>query len=424
MQITRRYFLKSSGVLAAYCGIAPLRALAGAAGLTDPAKVRRNKTLVTLFLRGGMDGLNLVVPYGDLDYYKIRQRIAIPRPGQDRGALDLDGFFGLHPSAKALLPLFRSGQAVALQAVGYDKNTRSHFEEQDTWETGVIGNTVSSDGWLNRHLISSEGHGPIRAISIGDNLPRILRGKAAAYAIRGISDLSMPKTVAGEDTVMAALEHAYCTEPHADFTAARDLLAQTADSTLDGIRQLKKIAAENYQPGAKYPKGRLGDQLREAARLIKANVGLEVVEVDYDGWDTHNNQGGVDGNYARLVQTLAESVAAFCQDLGDRLNDVLVLTLSDFGRTASENGTGGTDHGWANCMLAAGGGVGRAGGDQARAVLGRWPGLAPEQLHQKRDLLHTTDFRDVIGEVVKRHLGNANIEKVLPKHQFEKVGLI
>jgi len=164
--------------------------------------------------------------------------------------------------------------------------------------------------------------------------------------------------------------------------------------------------------------------LREAARLIKSDVGLEVVEVDYDGWDTHNNQGGTDGNFARLVQTLSESVAAFCRDLGDRLNDVLVLTLSDFGRTANENGTGGTDHGWANCMLAAGGGVGRAGRDRARSVLGRWPGLAPEQLYQKRDLLHTTDFRDVIGEVVKQHLGNANIEKVLPKHQFQPVGLI
>ena len=193
MNVTRRFFLKSSAALAAtYCGITPMRLLAEA-GL-DPnnlVTVRKSKTLVAIFLRGGMDGLNFVVPFKDPGYYKARRNIALSEPGKDGGVVDLDGFFGLHPRAAALAPLFQKGQAVALQAVGYSLNTRSHFEEQDTWETGVSGNTLCSDGWLNRHLLTSQGHGPIRAVSIGDTLPRILRGKAPAFSVRGITDLGL-----------------------------------------------------------------------------------------------------------------------------------------------------------------------------------------------------------------------------------------
>ncbi len=449
MNVTRRFFLKSSAALAAtYCGVNPSSLLAEV-GLdaNNLLSVRKSKTLVAIFLRGGMDGLNFVVPFKDPGYYKLRKGIALAEPGKPNGVVDLDGFFGLHPHAAALAPLFKKGQAVALQAVGYDRNTRSHFEEQDTWETGVSGNTLSSDGWLNRHLLTSQGHGPIRAVSIGDVLPRILRGKAPAFAVRGITDLGLfPQDhkaikAADQSRIAAALEHAYCTDPRitaaaqaagipsptlSDEESARDLLAHTAQTTFDGIHELKAVTSKPYVPAAKYPDTDLGRKLEQVARLIKADLGLEVAEVDYGSWDTHQNQGGSGdgGNYGNLVGGLANALAAFAADLENRLDDVLVVTLSDFGRTAAENGTGGTDHGWANCMFAMGGPVLAASPNGPRNVIGRWPGLLPEQLHDKRDLLHTTDFRDVLGEIVGTHLGNPNLKTILPSHDFKRVGLV
>ena len=434
MKITRRYFLQSSGALLAYCGVAPLQALAKAAPAAEAAgAVAKGKTLVVIFLRGGIDGLNLVVPYGDEHYAKLRQGIRIPKPGEENGAADLDGFFGLHPRAKALMPLFDSGHAVAAHAVGYAKNSRSHFEEQDVWETGVIGNTLGSDGWLNRHLITSEGHGPVRAIALGNTLPRILRGDAAAYAVRGLADLNLPSTGSDADRVAAALEHAYQCDPAQHLGDARDMVAQTGAATLEGVKQIRAVAELPYKPAAEYPeKSGLAQQLAAAARLIKSDIGLEVIEIDYGGWDTHNNQGyGIEGQYGNKVAELANALAAFTQDLGDKLNDTLVLTLSDFGRTAKENGTRGTDHGWANAMFAIGGPVAatgeRVGDDKApnrRKVVTSWPGLAPDQLYQNRDLAHTTDFRDVLGEAVQNHLGNPNLARIIPDHEHRPVGLI
>jgi uncharacterized protein (DUF1501 family) len=439
MHLTRRFFLQSTGALAAYCGVAPLQALAqsaeAAAALAVPRPVAAGKTLVVLFLRGGIDGLNLIVPHADPDYATLRQQLRIHAPGQEQGCLDLDGFFGLHPRAAALMPWADRGQFVAAHAVGYDHNTRSHFEEQDTWETGVIGNTVNSDGWLNRHLLTSTGHGPVRAISLGDNLPRILRGDAPAYAVRGIDDLTLPDMGGNAHAVHAALEHAYC-QPlpdhrKADAADATTLAHDAGAATLDGIDTIRKVADQPYTPAADYPDSSLANQLRQAARLIKGDIGLEVVTVDYGGWDTHRNQGnGIAGNFGNKVQTLADALAAFAQDLGDRLDDTLVLTLSDFGRTARENGTQGTDHGWGNCMLALGGGVSNTGprvdgsSSGRRQVVGRWPGLGEDQLHQKRDLLHTTDFRDVLAEAVTGHLGNDHLKTILPGHSFNPVGLI
>lgn len=419
MNHTRRYFLKTAGGIATYAGLTPMGGLF--ANPSPNAQVASGKSLVVVFLRGGIDGLNLVVPYGDKHYYDHRKNLAIARPGGKDGAIDIDGFFGLHPSAQALAPLFKDHAAVALQAVGYAQNTRSHFEEQDKWETGVIGDTISADGWLNRHLVSSQGHGTIRAVSIGGNLPRILRGRAAAYAIRGIADLAMPKLAGDQEALQAALESAYCTKPQDPQVAARDLMAQTAKATLEGARQLQAIAAEKYQAanGAKYPDSGIAKNFREAARLIKAGIGTEVIEIDYGGWDTHNGQGGANGTYANQLRALSEAIAAFNQDMGSAMKDTLVVTLSDFGRTVRENGTNGTDHGWANCMLMFGGAVKRED-----KVLGEWPGLAPEQLYQDRDLKHTTDFRDVIGELVSKHLGNPNLQTVLPGHECKPVGVV
>ncbi|MEM6333664.1 MAG: DUF1501 domain-containing protein [Planctomycetota bacterium] len=439
MHLTRRFFLQSTGALAVYCGVSPLEALASSASaeaaLANPGAVAKGKTLVVLFLRGGIDGLNLIVPHADPHYHDLRTNLRIPNPGEENGCIDLDGFFGLHPRAHKLQRWFDQGEFAAAHAVGYDHNTRSHFEEQDTWETGVIGNTVNSDGWLNRHLLTSSGHGPVRAISIGDNLPRILRGDAPAYAVAGIDDLTMPKAGGNVDAIHAALEHAYCVpmpDDRAPIAAdAAGLVHDAGATTLEGVDLIQSVARQPYAPAAEYPSSKLAGQLQQAARLIKANVGLEVITVDYGGWDTHNNQGnGITGNFGNKVQTLADALDAFAEDLGDKLQDTLVLTLSDFGRTAAENGTRGTDHGWGNCMLALGGGVSQTGervdgsSSGARKVIGPWPGLAPDQLHQKRDLLHTTDFRDVLAEVVQGHLGNANLQRILPGHAFKPVGII
>lgn len=429
MKITRRYFLQTTGVLAAYCGVAPLQAL-GAAADASTAPVASGKTLVSIFLRGGIDGLNLIVPYADPGYAKLRTNLRINNPGQDEGCLDLDGAFGLHPRAKALMDAFDAGHAVAAHAVGYGKNSRSHFEEQDVWETGVIGNTVGSDGWLNRHLLTSEGRGPVRAVAIGDALPRILRGDAPAYAIRGLADLGLPRTQQ-QDQITAALEHAYQCDPRKESDDASALVQDTGAQTLEGMKLIQSVANLPYSPAASYPNSGLANQLKSAARLIKADIGIEVIQIDYGGWDTHNNQGnGILGNYGNKVEQLSEALAAFTRDLGERLDDVLVLTLSDFGRTARENGTRGTDHGWANAMLALGGPVTKTGekagvgSDKRRKVLTDWPGLMPDQLHQNRDLMHTTDFRDVLSEVVHTHLGNPNLAKIIPGHEPKRVGLI
>ncbi|MHC4492555.1 MAG: DUF1501 domain-containing protein, partial [Planctomycetota bacterium] len=416
MHLTRRFFLRSTGALSAYLGVAPFDWLARAGAAQ--AEVNRGKCLVVIFLRGGADGLNMVVPYGDAHYARLRPGIGVAPPGPDEGrAVDLDGYFGLHPRMAALEPLFRSGMAVAAHAVGYDQNTRSHFEEQDVWETGLIGNTVSSDGWVNRHLATSNGDGRIRAVAIGDNLPRILHGKVPAYAIRGLEDMTIPGADATVTArVTAALEHAYCTEPREHQSSARDVLARTAGTTLEGLKELQALTAQPYEPAVDYPGGELARRLAQVARLIKADIGLEVAEVDYGGWDTHQNQGrGTGGTFGNLTGQLAEAVAAFMRDLEDRADDVVLVTLTDFGRTAAENGTGGTDHGWANCMLLAGGPVARANEAAAaagnpRSVLTNWPGLAPDQLHEGRDLLHTTDFRDVLAELVRGHLGNPHLE--------------
>lgn len=427
MDITRRYFMRASGALAAYVGFNATPALGSltthAAAVTRP--VTKGKTLVVVFLRGGADGLNLVVPHGDPAYAGLRPSLHVPAPDQTNpdAAIDLDGYFGLHPRLAPLAHRFASGEAVAAHAVGYAHNTRSHFEEQDVWETGIVGNTVSSDGWLNRHLATSTGHGPIRAVSIGGSLPRIMQGKAPAYAISGVEDLTMPTKRGDADQVAAALETAYCVEPQQAKQHAMDLLSRTAQTTLSGMNELRELIGDDYQPAADYPQTPLASHLREVARLVKNNVGLEVAEVSLNGWDTHQNQGaGQGGAFGNLVGTLAGATEAFMQDLGDKKSDVCLVTLTDFGRTARENGTAGTDHGWANALLAVGGPV--AARAQKKPVLADWPGLAPDQLHQGRDLLHTTDFRDVIAEMVRKHLGNPHIESVLPTHNFKPVGLI
>ncbi len=373
------------------------------------APTGRKKVLVAIFQRGAVDGLNVVVPHGEKLYYEMRPNIAIPRPnGTPDGAVDLDGFFGLHPSLSSLKPIFDAQHLAIIEAVGSPDPTRSHFDAQDYMESGTPGMKGTADGWMNRALPKEKGQvSPIRAIALGPNLPRSLRGRNDAVAINNLGDFKV-RDAQGADAFESMYSNALDTVLHG-----------TGKETFDAVKMMQSIQKQPYVPenGAQYPAGRFGQSLRQVAQVIKADVGLEVAFADIGGWDTHVNEVGAKPTKGVLARNLSEfggSLAAFYKDLGDRMEDVAVVTMSEFGRTAKENGNRGTDHGHANVMFAMGGGI-RGG-----KVYGDWPGLAQEQLYESRDLNLTTDFRDVLGELVARHLGNANVKSVFPGYADPK----
>ena len=385
-------------------GSAPLW-LERAAFAADPQGARK-KVLVAIFQRGAADGLNIVVPHGERRYYDLRPTIAVPRPvaniaGED-AAIDLDGFFGLNPALAALKPLWQQQQLAIVHAAGSPDPTRSHFDAQDYMESGTPGLKGTPDGWLNRALPAEQGQmSPVRAISLGPALPRSLRGAQSAIAVENLNNFTVRDKAAAK--TMEAL-----------YASTSDrILNGTGRETFEAVALLQSIQKTPYQPegGASYPKGRFGDSLRQIAQLIKADVGVEVAFADIGGWDHHVNEVGAKASVGQLPNVLrdfGDSLAAFYRDLGDRMEDVVVVTMSEFGRTAKENGNRGTDHGHANAMFVMGGPV-RGG-----KVYGKWPGLAPEQLNEQRDLALTTDFRDVLGEAVYGHLGNHAIASVFP----------
>jgi uncharacterized protein (DUF1501 family) len=362
------------------------------------------KKMVVLFQRGAMDGLNVVVPFGEPNYYQMRPTIAIPKPqhGGLDAALDLDGFFGLHPSLQPLMPLFRNGQLAIVQAVGSPDPSRSHFDAQDFMESGTPGVKATEDGWLNRAMqtIPEEKPSPFRAVAFGPYLPRTLQGISPAVAI---PDLKQFKMYGPQQTVEGGFEAMYAqTVDHA--------MRGVGNETFEAVDQLKKINPDAYQPenGAQYPKSRFGQSLEEIAELFKANLGLEVAFLDSGGWDHHVNEGGVQGQLSNLLRDLGQGIAAFHQDMGDRMGDVIFVSMSEFGRTAHENGNRGTDHGHANCMFVMGGGI------KGGKVYSHWPGLNEDQLNQGRDLKVTTDYRSVLGEIISKHLGDRDLKAVFP----------
>jgi len=400
MNISRRYFLKNGGI--AMLGMATLpsflqRAVAATTGAGK-------KKMVVLFQRGAMDGLNVVVPFGEPNYYRLRPTIAIPEPrhgGMD-AALDLDGFFGLHPSLAPIYPLFQNRQLAIVQAAGSPDATRSHFDAQDYMESGTPGVKSTEDGWLNRALQSmpEEQASPFRAVAFGPYLPRTLAGPAPAVAI---PDLKQFKMLGPQQTVEGGFEAMYA-------QTVDQALRGVGQETFEAIDQLKKINPDAYQAenGAEYPKGRFGQSLMEIAELFKADLGLEVAFLDSGGWDHHVNEGGVQGQLANLLRDLGQGIAAFHRDMGDRMGDVVFVSMSEFGRTARENGNRGTDHGHANCMFLMGGDI-RGG-----RVYTRWPGLDEGHLYEGRDLAVTTDYRSVLGEVMTKHLAGADLKAVFP----------
>ena len=385
--LNRRLFLKSSALAMFGVGAAPHWLARAAEGVES-----RKKILVAIFQRGAADGLNVVVPYGDPNYYTLRPNIAIPKSD----VIELDGFFGLHPSLRALKPVFDAKHLAIVEATGSPDPTRSHFDAQDYMESGTPGRKATLDGWLNRAIPLEKGPiSPVRAVSLGTNLSRTLRGPNPAIAVSNLNEFQIRDAQASN-----TFEGMY------EGTLDK-VLKSTGRETFDAVKILQSVQKQTYTPAgdAKYPNGRFGQSMMQIARLIKANVGVEVAFADAGGWDTHVNEVG---QLARLLGDFGNGLGAFYQDLGDRMQDVVVVTMSEFGRTAKENGNRGTDHGHANCMFVMGGDV------KGGKVHGKWPGLEKEQLYEERDLDITTDFREVLGGLVTRHLGARNLAKVFP----------
>jgi uncharacterized protein (DUF1501 family) len=407
MSVNRRFFLKSGGIaLASFGAMAATPSFLQRTASGQTATTTRRKTLIAIFQRGAVDGLNMVVPYGERSYYDFRPNIAIAKPqaGNAEAVIDLDGFFGLNPGLSALKPLWDQKQLAIVEAVGSPENTRSHFDAQDYMEAGTPGVKSTQDGWLNRYLQTRPDSKatPFRAVSMSQNLPRVLQGKAGALAMSSLSDFTI-RAGGASQSVQGGFEALY-------DQSVTDVLSGTGRETFEAVNYLKKVNPAQFKPenGATYPNSPFGRSLLQIAQLIKAGVGLEVAFTDVQGWDTHVNQGAGRGQLALRLADLGNGIAAFVKDLGQRMDDVVILTMSEFGRTARENGNRGTDHGHANAMFVVGNTV-RGG-----KVYGEWPGLNADKLYEGRDLALTTDFRDVFGEVVERHMGDNDLQRVFP----------
>ena len=415
----RRLFLKNAGI-----GLASFGFMAAApeflhqfAAAQTKGGYGRKKVLVTIFQRGAVDGLNMIVPYGEPEYYNLRRTLAIRKPGEAEGAIDLDGFFGMHPAMKSLEPCWKSKQLGVIHSSGSPDNTRSHFDAQDYMESGTPGVKSTRDGWLNRAIqtAASKSDSPFRAVSMTQSMPRALYGKAPSVAMTNLSDFTIKAGLYTAD-LKGGFEGIY-------EQNAKDSLGETGKETFEAVNFLRSANPAQYKPenGAVYPNTDFGRSMQQIAQLIKAGVGLEVAFTDTGrdiNWDTHLNQAQANapsrGQYAGFMTNFSNTIAAFATDLGKRMDDVVVLTMSEFGRTARENGSRGTDHGHGNAMLVLGNSV------KGGKVYGDWKGLKPDQLNEGRDLAVTTDFRDVFAEVASKHLGSRDLGTLFPKYSVNK----
>ncbi len=399
--LTRRGFLRSLGL----GGLVLPSWFPRLAFAATPAS--RRDILVCIFLRGGADGLNVVVPFGDDDYYASRRFLAIRQPGRGgREAIDLDGFFGFHPSLAPLKELYDDGVLAAVHATGSPDPTHSHFDAMDFMERGTPGAKSVPTGWIGRHLatLDTGNDSPFRAVGVGSLLPAALRGPVPATALRSITAFHLLGR-AGQETDLGRFQARL-----AAVSAGDGWLDRQARRTFAAIATLAAADPGAYRPanGARYPDGGFGSALLQVAQLVKADLGLEVACLDLDGWDLHAEQGRATGVMADLLSALARGLAALYTDLGQRMRRITVVTMTEFGRRIQENASGGTDHGHGSFMFLLGGGV------NGGRVHGIWPGLAPEQRVGPGDLAITSDYRTVLAEVLERRLGNSRIGEVFP----------
>jgi uncharacterized protein (DUF1501 family) len=364
--------------------------------------------LLCVFLRGAADGLNIVVPHAEPEYYKLRPGIAVPRPGEKGGAIDLDGRFGLHPRLGPLKAAFDAKQLALVTAVGSPHPTRSHFEAQDYMETADVGARAASRGWLAGYLQTrpAAAAGLLRAVAVSGRSPLALRGYRDAVVAPNLRDFRLH----GGDALANGFRRLYATD-------ASGLAERAGERALDASEVVRRALGKRRRGVNAYP--REAQDFADVAKLIKANVGLETAWIDLGGWDTHRGEGSFEnGDLPRQLDRLGRALAAFRADLGADFERVLVLVMSEFGRAARENGTGGTDHGHGNVMLLLGGKV------QGGRVLGTLPGLSPEQLFEGRDVPVTTDFRDVLAEVCERHLHLSDASALFPGYKLDRQRLL
>ena len=375
-------------------------------------------TIVVVFLRGAADALNILVPFGDEAYFSHRPTLALPRPDDGRAALtdrvrELDDFFGLHPSLSPLLPAWQEGHLAPIVAVGAPDESRSHFLAMELMERGVEDESGPGTGWIGRHLdtLRNGNQSPLRAIGLGEKIQQSLRGPVPVSALRSIADFHL-----GGNLQAAAQMQAGLSSLHAEPTP----LGVVGRDTLDILDALGALQPEAYIPDgeAAYPDSEFGKGLKQIAMLMKAQVGLEVAAIDLGGWDTHFAQGSSVGIMANLLSDLGQGLAAFHADLFDRSNRLTVVVMSEFGRRAYENASLGTDHGHGSLMMLLGGNV-RGG-----KVSGIWPGLHQDQLFGPGDLAVTTDYRDVLAEVIQKRTTNGAIEKIFPDYRPQMGGFL
>jgi uncharacterized protein (DUF1501 family) len=415
MQMNRRFFLHKGAL--AVAGTTAMPNFLVRSVLAQAATVPGQR-LVVIFQRGAADGLNVVVPYREKNYYSMRPSIAIPQ----NQVVDLDGFFGLHPSLTAFKPLYDQGHLAIVHACGSPDMSRSHFDAQDYMESGTPGIKGTDDGWLNRALQAedacncarhSQEHTAFRALALGADVPRTLAGKLPAIAMSNVNTFSVGARGPHPGPAASAFEAMYA-------GSGDQILHAAGDETFEAVKMLRAANPGQYQPaaGAQYPNTEFGNSMRQIAQLLKANLGVEAAFTDVGGWDTHQNQGNVNGQLANRLTDFSNSIAAFWRDMGDDAANITLVTMSEFGRTARENGTGGTDHGHANAMFVLGGQV------KGGKVYGRWPGLDNDQLNEGRDLALTTDYRQVLSEVITHSLGAENLELVFPGARINPSGFL
>jgi uncharacterized protein (DUF1501 family) len=409
MAITRRALMKGGAM--AVVGTSAIPSFLARTVLAQATTAQaQGKKLVVIFQRGAADGLNIVVPHRETAYYQMRPTIAI----QQNQVVDLDGFFGLHPAVQSLKPLWDQKHLAIIHACGSPDPTRSHFDAQDYMESGTPGVKVTTDGWLNRALQAedeayrSRKYTAFRAVALGSQVPRTLEGRIPAVAINNVHDFSVGGQNPAAVPVAASFQAMYA-------DSVNTVLHGTGSETFEAVKMLKAADPAKYMPaaGANYPNGPFGNGLKQIAQLLKANLGVEAAFADIGGWDTHQNQGNVNGQLANRLKEFSEGIAAFWTDMGDQANNIVMVSMSEFGRTVHQNGTGGTDHGHANVMFVLGGEV------QGGRVYGKWPGMRQDQLYEGRDLAVTTDFRQVLGEAAYKTVGARNLNLVFPGAQLQ-----
>jgi uncharacterized protein (DUF1501 family) len=408
--LTRRFFLRGSAVVMAGMGAIPSW-LARAASVGS----KKRKILVVIFQRGAADGLNIVIPFSEKRYHDLRPTLAIAAPNGrnevngpfNAGAIDLDGRFALNGAMQPLKKLWDNKQLAIVEATGSPDNSRSHFDAQDSMESGTPGKP-SGNGWLNRALPPpSADTSPLRAVAMGKQVARTLRGEREAIAVGDPQQFNM-----GNQDAAAIMESMYAASADAQWGRA-------GKDAFEAMKLIQSINRNQYTPqnGAQYGQGGdLGRSLQQLARLIKADAGVEAAFAEIDGWDHHGNENP---QLSNMLRQFSSALAAFSQDMGDRMEDVVIVTMSEFGRTVEENGNAGTDHGHGSLMMVVGGPV------QGGKVYGKWPGLEKEQLFEGRDLAVTTDFRAVLGELIAGHLGQKDLAPVFPGYQIgDRLGLL